>query len=155
MLRQVNVHPPPWMTADRPWLHVTGEGSGPREEPTDSGFVRILDGRLMPTVDTLFDAFHGALSFPSYFGRNWPAFHECVRDLTWLPAPSYRIVIAAASELLIGDLGDRPTFLRLMRDTGRSWAHRVGLGPEWGRGPVAFNTVLVGAPSEWLTGLRW
>jgi RNAse (barnase) inhibitor barstar len=38
------------------------------------------------TKDALFDALSSGLSFPEYFGRNFDALEECLRDLAWLPA---------------------------------------------------------------------
>ncbi|MGX5655518.1 barstar family protein [Geodermatophilus nigrescens] len=53
---------------------------------------------------------------------NWDALDECVCDLKWLPASSYRIVIEAAPRLLDRDQAERPTFLNLMSDAGMAWA---------------------------------
>jgi hypothetical protein len=128
---------------------VTTDETDARRHPTDAGLIRLLDGQRMQTVDALFDEFRTAFGFPAYFGENSPAFSEYLRDLTWLPTPSYRVVITMASSLLSRDEGDRPTFLRIMRETGRAWAHKLGLGPEWGSEDVPFSTVLVGAPSSW------
>lgn len=45
---------------------------------------------LMPrgieTKSSLMEAISDALDFPDYFGRNWDALDECIRDLSWLPA---------------------------------------------------------------------
>jgi hypothetical protein len=37
------------------------------------------------TKEALMDALQSALRFPEYFGGNWDALEECVRDLSWLP----------------------------------------------------------------------
>lgn len=39
----------------------------------------------MRTVAQLNDEFSAALQFSAYFGENWPAFNECLKDLDWLP----------------------------------------------------------------------
>lgn len=46
-----------------------------------------VDGRAVHDKATFLHAFARALHFPAYFGLNWDAFEECLRDLTWL-APS-------------------------------------------------------------------
>jgi RNAse (barnase) inhibitor barstar len=45
---------------------------------------RLVDGASMGDRDGLFDEFAAALEFPSWFGRNWDAFLDCLRDLSWL-----------------------------------------------------------------------
>lgn len=142
---------PVWTSAAPPWLHVTTDETDAHSDPLDGGLVRVLDGHRMQTVDALFDEFRTAFLFPEYFGRNWAAFSECLRDLNWLPAASYRVLITSAASLLSHSETDRPTFLRIMGSVGHAWAHALGLGPEWGREDVPFNTVLVGAPGSWLT----
>jgi hypothetical protein len=37
------------------------------------------------TETALFEALFVALRFPDYFGGNWNALEECIRDLSWLP----------------------------------------------------------------------
>ena len=118
------------------------------EQPPD-GVVRVLDARQLRTEDEAFDGFQQAFSFPDYFGRNWDAFDECMGDLEWLPARSYRVVITDAEHLLDQSDRARGIFLRIMRDLGRQWGNAFALGPEWGGGEVPFNTILVGEPKDW------
>jgi RNAse (barnase) inhibitor barstar len=40
----------------------------------------------------LFDELSNQLSFPSYFGRNWNALSDLLRDLSWLPQRQVAIV---------------------------------------------------------------
>jgi hypothetical protein len=48
--------------------------------------VRTVRGRKMRRLPELNDEFAAAIQFPWYFGANWAAFDECVKDLAWLPA---------------------------------------------------------------------
>jgi hypothetical protein len=108
-----------------------------------------LHGSRMTDLEGVYREFVRALEFPEYFGWNWPAFHECLTDLSWLPAERYLLVITDADLLLANDLSETPTFRRLMESAGRRWANAFALGPEWGGGEVPFNLVLVGEPPSW------
>ena len=52
--------------------------------------VRIPAG--LSSKQKLFAVLADKLQFPSYFGWNWDACDECLRDLSWLPA-GHSIVI--------------------------------------------------------------
>src|SRR5713226_2851173 len=65
--------------------------------------VTFLRGSKMRTLDALFDEFGAALQIPGYFGENWPAFDECLNDLSWLPAEAYVLILTQAEELLSAD----------------------------------------------------
>jgi RNAse (barnase) inhibitor barstar len=59
--------------------------------------VAELDGGSISSKEDLMDAVAAALEFPDYFGGNWDALDECLRDLgTWLPAEGYVVVVAGA-----------------------------------------------------------
>ncbi|MFI5912432.1 barstar family protein [Dactylosporangium sp. NPDC051541] len=58
----------PWVGAEVAALHRRGGG------------VVALTGFEMLEPASLFAAFAGALSFPSYFGRNWDALIDCLHD---------------------------------------------------------------------------
>jgi len=60
--------------------------------PQTAGVVvaRIPEG--ISKREALFDALSGPLGFPSYFGRNWDALSDCLRDLSWLPAGRIAII---------------------------------------------------------------
>lgn len=60
-----------------------------------------------------------ALSFPSYFGANWDAFSECIRDLAWL-APS-NIVIAHGDLPMAEYPSDQDIYLDVLADAVLDW----------------------------------
>ncbi len=119
------------------------------ELSADGGLIRMLDAGRMETVAGLFDEFQRVLDFPDYFGHNWDALDECLCDLEWLPAPSYRLVIESAPRLLDRDRAERPIFLSVMSNAGKEWASGRRVGSEWAGPPIPFNTVLLGAPIDW------
>lgn len=103
----------------------------------------------MRTLEGLFREFVRGFKFPEYFGWNWPAFDECIRDLSWFPAKAYLVIIRHADELLAAEVSELATFRRLLEVAARYWAHAFALGPEWGGGEVPFNLALEGRPPAW------
>ncbi|MGC8780904.1 MAG: barstar family protein [Anaerolineae bacterium] len=52
-----------------------------------------LDGRRIRSKAAFLDACAEALAFPAYFGRNWDALADCLRDLSWAPAAAGHLVV--------------------------------------------------------------
>src|SRR5215468_2567117 len=71
--------------------------------------VARLDGTKMTDADHAFCEFSDALLFPGYFGWNWDALSDCLRDLNWLPADGYLIIVENASRLLSSSAEDQHT----------------------------------------------
>ncbi|WP_233257717.1 barstar family protein [Micromonospora sp. S4605] len=63
----------------------------------------------MTDAGHVFYEFSDALLFPGYFGWNWDALSDCLRDLSWLPADGYLIVIENAPRLLSSSVEDQHT----------------------------------------------
>jgi hypothetical protein len=84
--------------------------------------VRLARGSKMKRVNDLFNEFAAAFQFPCYFGENWAAFDECLRDLTWLPAKGYILVIPNTASVLQDEPADIATFLRTLDRVCSSWA---------------------------------
>jgi len=89
-----------------------------------SGVVAVahLDGAAMVDADGVFEQLSDALRFPSYFGWNWPALSECLRDLNWLPADWYLIVIENAPRVLEKSAEERAVLFGVLARAGRHWA---------------------------------
>lgn len=96
------------------------------------------------SLEELFREYVREFSFPEYFGWNWAAFDECMKELDWLPARRYLTIITRADEVLSEESGELATYLRQLDDIGRHWGGAFALGPEWGGGEVPFHTILVG-----------
>ena len=54
--------------------------------------VFYLDGRQIVTKEDFLREAAEVMSFPAYFGQNWDAFDECIRDLSWVPAQKYILI---------------------------------------------------------------
>lgn len=65
----------------------------PAALPVEAGVVeaRIAVGEA-GHKKALLEALALALRFPGYFGHNWDALEECLRDLSWIEARRVRIV---------------------------------------------------------------
>ncbi|WP_188189787.1 barstar family protein [Nonomuraea sp. SYSU D8015] len=55
----------------------------------------VVDGRACRTRAAFFDEVARALRFPGYFGRNWDALADCLRD-----TGAVALIVAHAEELL-------------------------------------------------------
>ncbi len=63
--------------------------------------VIFVRGWKMRNKAAVFDEFAAALQFPCYFGENWDAFEECLRDIAIdVPDGPGRLVILKSEELL-------------------------------------------------------
>ncbi|BAU10827.1 barnase inhibitor [Leptolyngbya sp. NIES-3755] len=54
--------------------------------------VFYLDGRKIATREDFLRESAEAMNFPTYFGKNWDAFDECIRDLSWVSAQKYILI---------------------------------------------------------------
>lgn len=66
----------------------------------------------------LFDALQRALSLPGYFGRNWDALADCLRDLSWIDR---RRVAILHDDLPRLDAKGVATYLDILRECVRDW----------------------------------
>lgn len=74
-------------------------------------------------VDELFDVLTEALHLPDYFGRNWNAVNDVLRDLWWLAPRRVVLVHADLPDLPPYDLREYLDILRVAVDT---WKERSG-----------------------------
>ncbi len=59
------------------------------------------------------------LRLPTYFGSNWDAFEECLRDLSWIEQK--KLIIAHRDVPLTGNHHDQQTYLKLLVDVVSDW----------------------------------
>jgi len=60
------------------------------------------------------------LRFPGYFGWNWDALEECLRDLSWLPARQGVVIVH--EDLPFGDGVNRSLYFSLLRNVLAHWS---------------------------------
>ncbi|MFD4104937.1 barstar family protein [Streptomyces sp. NPDC058650] len=105
---------------------VTTGGSAPIDEilPTSgSVYVARLNGEGMPDEMSTFQQFWELLKFPDYFGWNWNAFHDCLRDLQWLSSDHHVLIIDSAEIALSEDDDARDEFFRSLWRAGQRWSY--------------------------------
>jgi hypothetical protein len=56
---------------------------GPADTVVTEGFVGRIDAPTSKAM--LLTDIAAALEFPGWFGHNWDALSDCLRDLSWLP----------------------------------------------------------------------
>ncbi|HSQ70463.1 MAG TPA: barstar family protein, partial [Steroidobacteraceae bacterium] len=65
------------------------------------------------------------LGFPGWFGRNWDALSDCLRDLEWHPAAEgYLLVLEHADGLAASAPDVLEVALDILRDAAEDWASR-------------------------------
>jgi RNAse (barnase) inhibitor barstar len=104
--------------------------------------VIVLDGSRMETWDGFFAQFVEHFEFPEYFGYNLNALADCLRDLNWLEAVGYVLVVSASDRVLSREDHGIEVLLDYAELAGKHWAEPVRIGEWWDRGAVPFHTIL-------------
>lgn len=64
------------------------------------------------------------LDFPDWFGANWDALADCLKDLSWQAAPGYVILWRGGAALAGAAPDDFATALEIFRDAATYWKER-------------------------------
>lgn len=80
-----------------------------------------LDGDVASSKDRFLREAAQVMQFPDYYGGNWDAFDECVRDLSWLPANGYVLLFDHFDQLARQDPAAWDTVRTLFDSTVESW----------------------------------
>lgn len=83
------------------------------DSPPSPAFVAEVRAGI-GNPEGLFEELAESLRFPDYFGANWNALEECIRDLSWLPAGP--VVLKHDDLPLAGDVASQKTYLSILRD---------------------------------------
>jgi len=79
-------------------------------------FVQILTG--IKTRDELFSILSEKLNFPEYFGQNWDALYDLLRDFSWI---SEHTIILAHNDIPLAEPALQKTYLEILRDSVSDW----------------------------------
>ncbi len=97
-------------------MDVTAFVFDARLDPERDFIARIPRG--VSSREALFDVLSRELRLPSYFGRNWDALSDSLRDLSWI---TKRRVVLIHDELpKLGD-EDLANYLAVLVDAARDW----------------------------------
>lgn len=102
----------------------------------EKGIERLdLDTSRVTSEAGLLEELARVFRFPDYFGGNWDAADECLRDLSWLPARGYVLRVPEAESL----------WQRLPAAAGRLVETWLFCAESWAREGVSFHLVFVWA----------
>lgn len=115
-------------------VHFTERAPNP-DIAAENGIRLIeLDGTRIADKDTLLAAISEGFEFPDYFGGNWDALDECLRDLgSWLEANGYAIVIEKGEAFWRHDADLAAKLVKAWTDAAGPWIEKG----------VPFNLVFV------------
>lgn len=51
-----------------------------------------IEGQVVRSKEDFLRMAGAAMSFPAYYSKNWDAFEECIRDLSWVRANGYVLI---------------------------------------------------------------
>jgi len=68
----------------------------------------------------LLESIEIALRFPSYFGCNWNALYDCLRDFDWIEAKTIYLIHHDLPSLIDDEL---KIYLEILRDASEDWQH--------------------------------
>jgi RNAse (barnase) inhibitor barstar len=93
-----------------------------QQAPGRQAIVRLIRGAKSRTAAGLFDEFGAALQFPDYFGENWDALLDCLRDLEWLTADAYLLVVTEGELVLDREVKQFKTLVEVLAEAAEEWA---------------------------------
>ncbi|MEV3978205.1 barstar family protein [Nonomuraea sp. NPDC049758] len=133
--------------AESPWVYKIDLVGRPdacwtaREVSSEVAIV-CFDAGIMTTLEDFFEVVADGLSFPDYFGHNWPAFDECLADVyEWLSVRTLVLLFVNSEMLLSHDQADLPTLIRIIEKVARELAEEISEGQSWDRPSVALHAV--------------
>jgi RNAse (barnase) inhibitor barstar len=71
--------------------------------------------------EELLGHFATAMAFPAHFGKNWDALHDCLTDLSWLPATGYVVVLEKSKHFGAGHRHDFDAAIEVLRSIVDTW----------------------------------
>ena len=83
-----------------------------------------LNGATIFDKRSFLSACQAALHLPAYFGHNWDAFEETIRDLAWAPADGYLILYDRVANFAANRPDEWAIALDILRSAADEWARQ-------------------------------
>lgn len=80
-----------------------------------------INGEIVQDKESFLRVAGSAMEFPSYFGHNWDAFEESIRDLNWAPAQGYVLIYEMVWRLALYDRAAWQMVRSILTDTVAYW----------------------------------
>jgi hypothetical protein len=81
-----------------------------------------LDGQRIATKDDFLQACATAMCFPTYFGHNWDALEDSLRDLAWAPAErGHLLLYDHAKRFAVTQPGEFSVALDILQIAVKAW----------------------------------
>lgn len=90
-------------------------------ESRTGSYSSYIRGKRCQTDEAFFNEISASFQFPSYFGQNWNALNDCLRDLDWLCFKKIFIVIDDYSMIYQGDSEGRSLLLKSLEIMVSYW----------------------------------
>jgi RNAse (barnase) inhibitor barstar len=90
----------------------------------DKGLCYVdIEGDLIKDSNSLFLEMSEKLKFPEYFGKNWNALQDCLRDLEWIPSDyGYIIIWSNASIMMMTSPDEFFEFMNILQYVNEYWS---------------------------------
>ena len=120
----------------------------PLSNLSEQTVVRFIRGERCTTVPNLHDEVSAVLQFPYYYGHNWAALDECIRDLDWMEGDVYILLVRHAGLLLReADHEDFAILMRILLRANLDWVTPNAYIPRT-RVPTPFHVLLQGTAPD-------
>ncbi|MBI1928444.1 barstar family protein [Candidatus Poribacteria bacterium] len=106
-----------------PPIHIINDTQEIQEIPQGYKLFK-LHGHAIESKEAFFHLAAKEMSFPDYFGNNWDALEECMRDvMEWIPARGYIVLFEDAHLFCQSAPNDFLTFIEIVAGIADEWAH--------------------------------
>ncbi len=123
-------------------FHLTADVRGIAEAAEAAGLavIRIDIGHAHDKKDFLNDV-SKAMKFPDWFGGNWDALADCLKDLSWLQAKGWVVILEKSKHFCAGHRHEFEEAMDVMAEAAADWRGRGK--PFW---------TLISGPEGWKSG---